>query len=339
MTITVLVEILILITLSGILSASEIGLFSLGRIQLKQIRDQTPTLFRRIRRLIQDPLGLLITILVLNEILNITLGSLITSHFVENAVTPEWLKLLGVSDRYYQGFLGVAITTPLVLLFCELTPKIIASHMNRLVVSAFSSFISVAYTVFTPVHKAIKFFLPTPSAHSETKTTHSLQEDEFLDFIEEQQEQGHVHETELQLIKNVFDLDDVAVETVAIPIRKVRTLPETMTLQDAVKNILGHTEFTRIPIYGKHKEDITGVLHVKDLLQMKLDDDLGKELISTIAKEPLYTSPKTDLETLFRKMRSKKTHVAFLKTGNDRCIAMITMQDILDYLVEEVFEE
>jgi putative hemolysin len=335
----ILPELLVLISLSGILSASEIALFSLSRMQLKQIRDQAPAQFRRIKKMIQDPLGLLITILVCNEIVNILLGSLITEHFVEGQQAPEWFLNLGMPNWFYQSALGVLITTPIVLIFCELTPKVMASRMNRLIVAMFSAPISVVYSTFTPIHRLLKSLLPTNQKKiTDTKST-GLQEDDLVDFIEQQSQAGHLHDTELQLIKNVFTLDDVFAETLAIPIRKIRTLPDRMTLNEATKIILGNQIITRIPLFGAHKEDITGVLDVKDLLQMKLDDDIGKDLLSTISSEPLFTSPKTDLETLFKKMRSRKTYIAFLRTESGRCTGMITMQDILDYLIEEVFEE
>jgi len=337
-TFDLLFQAIFFMTISGVLSASEIVLFTLSRLQLKQLREHSPGTFSRVQKLVQDPLGLLVTVLVLNEIVNVSFGSLITRAFVEKMDMPNWIATFGVQAWVFKTIVGVLITTPIVLLFLELTPKILGSRTNRLVVTLFSPFILFSYRAFYPVHVALKWLFPR-SELTNDPTLSSIQEDDFLVLAEEQTEHGHIHETELELIRNVFQLDDVAVEEIAVPLRKIQSIREDATLGEAFRFLSAHPEFTRIPVHSGYRDQIVGVLHIKDLLQLRLDDSLATEKVSTLMHEALFTQPSSDLETLFRKMRSKKTHIAFLRNSYGKVVGMISLQKILDHLFEEVFEE
>jgi putative hemolysin len=316
---------LFLICCSFILASSEIALFSLSRLQLKKIKDQSEPLFRRIRTLIQDSMGLLITILLFNEIVNISLGAIITT---------EWIEPLDLNWRL-QIVMGVLLTTPLILVVCELTPKVVASRANQLVITLFLPVIYFLYQITKPLVYVIKIFIP----HQTVKELHQLHEDDFIILAEEQTETGHLHETELELIKNVFQMDDTKVEQLITPLKQLVTIPSTFTLEKAAQLLLRDKIYARVPISGKFKEDIVGVLNTKDLVEIRVNPDIKKDSVMTIAKDPLVISANTNIDTLFKKMRAKKVQVAFIKNAQDRIIGMITLQDILDTIIEEAFDE
>ena len=311
--------------LSSIFSASEIAVFSLSRVQLRKIKDQSEALFNRLRMLIQDSMGFLITILLFNEVVNIALASIITSHLVEPLEVEPRLKIL----------FGVLITTPIILIFCELTPKVIASRVNLLVVKVFSAPVYFVYRLTRPIVSIIRLFLQeTP-----IKELHHLHEEDFLILAEGHIESGHLHETELELIKNVFEMDDMRIEQLALPMKRIITIPSTYTLEQASQVLLKEKIYSRIPISGKFKEDIVGVLNTKDLVELKLHPEMKIENVMTLAKEPYIVASHLTTEAVFRKMRSKKVHVAFVRNSLGRVTGMVSLQDILSATIEEAFEE
>ena len=316
---------LLLITCSSIFSASEIALFSLSRLQLREIKEHSEVLFKRIRTLISDSIGLLITILLFNELLNIALGSIITSHLIEPLEISWRLKIL----------FGIMITTPITLIFCELTPKVVATRSNRVVISLFLPIIYTFYLLTKPLVAVIKLFLPKQPV----KELHHVHEEDFMIIAEEQTETGHLHETELELIKNVFEMDDMRVEQLAEPMKKIVTIPSTYTVEQAANILLRGKIYSRVPIYGQTKEDIVGVLLTKDLVEIKVNPKIRTESIMVMAKPPLIVAGVLTVESLFRKMKSKKVQVAFIKNTQGRITGMITLQDILDIVIEEAFEE
>jgi putative hemolysin len=306
-------------------SASEIAIFSLSRVQLRKIKEQSETLFNRLRMLIQDSMGFLLTILLFNEVVNIAIASLITSRVVEPLHLEPKTEIL----------VGVLITTPIILVFCELTPKIIASRVNLLIIKVFLSPVYFIYRLTRPLVALIRFSLQeTP-----IKETHHLHEEDFLMLAEGHIETGHLHETELELIKNVFEMDDTRIEQLSLPMKRIITIPSTYTLEQASQVLLKGSIYSRIPISGKFKEDIVGVLNTKDLVELKLHPELKTESVMTLAKEPYVVANHLTTEAVFRKMRAKKVQVAFIKNSLGRITGMVSLQDILATIIEEAFEE
>jgi len=316
---------LILISCAFVLSSSEIAIFSLSRVQLKKIKDQSEPLFRRIRTLIGDSMGLLITVLFFNEIVNITMATLVTSKVVE-PLNLDW-RLSTV--------LGVLITTPIILIGCELTPKVIATRSNQLVISLFLPFLYSLYLIAKPFVSLFRFLIP----ETQIKELHRLHEEDFIILAEEQAETGNLHESELELIKNVFEMDDTRVEQISTPIRKLFTLPSHYTLEQAYQAILKDRDVVRIPVTGSTKEDIMGVLNIKDLVDIKVNPEIRKENIMSLCSSPLIVSGNISTDALLRKMKNRKLQVAFVKNPQGRITGMVTLQDILDTLIEEAFEE
>ena len=321
----VLIICFLLISFSFVFASSEIAIFSLTRVQLKRIKDQSEPLFKRIRTMIQDSFGLLITVLLFNEIVNISLASLITSNYIE-PLALTWQM---------QTLVGILVTTPIILIFCELTPKVVATRANQLIISLFLPIVYVCYYITKPLVAVIKFFFPK----QQVKELHNLQEEDFIILAEEHTETGHLHETELELIKNIFQMDDTRVEQISTPIKRILTLPSNYTLDQAAKIALKDKIYSRVPISGTSKEDIVGVLNTKDLVTIKLNPELKNDSVMSIAKEPLIISGSLSLEALFKKMKSKKVQVAFTKNAAGKINGMITLQDILDTVIEEAFEE
>jgi putative hemolysin len=316
---------LFLISCSFVLSSSEIALFSLSRVQLKRIKDESEPLFRRIRTLIHDSMGLLITVLLFNEIVNISLATILTTRIVE----PLHL------DWRMATLLGILITTPVMLIACELTPKVIASKANQMIISTFLPLVYPLYLLMRPLVAIIRFLLPAQPV----RELHQLHEEDFIIIAEEQTETGQLHETELELIKNVFEMDDTRVEQLATSIKRITTVPSGSTLEQAAQIALKDRIYSRIPVYDREREDIVGVLNTKDLVEIKVRPEMKTENVMTLANEPLIVAGTLTLDAVFRKMKSKKIQVAFTRGQNGKISGMITIQDILDTLIEEAFEE
>ena len=147
-----------------------------------------------------------------------------------------------------------------------------------------------------------------------------------------------MYESELELIKNVFEMDDTRIDSIATSIKKVVTIPSTYTLEQASQLLLKGKIYSRVPISGKFKEDIVGVLHTKDLVDVKLHPEMKTDNVMSIAKEPYILSSALTTETVFKKMKAKKVQVAFIKNVQGRVTGIIALQDILGNIIEEAFE-
>jgi putative hemolysin len=331
-----------LIGVSAFMSGSEVALFSLSRFQLRSLKERFRSQHRKIKALLGDPGGLLITILMVNETVNIALSAIIAGTISQWEITVPFFP--GLPHWAVDTVLGILITTPLVLFFGEITPKVFAARANQLVATVAATPLSAIYEGARPLRIFLRRYLAFLSQfagsggkdllHSEK----SLTESEFLMMVEEGHKEGAIHQTEMDLIRNVFDLDDTPVSDVMTPLAQVQSLQVSTTLKGALATMRSH-RFSRIPITSQDKRQVVGVLYSKDLLKARLEPELLTLPISSIMRKPLLVPPTMRLNGLFRKFKQQKLHMAVVQGMQGDAIGVVTMADILEALFEDILEE
>jgi CBS domain containing-hemolysin-like protein len=331
-----------LISTSAYMAASEVALFSLSRFQLRSIRERARAKYARIKKILADPGGLLVTILVVNEILNISISMLIT-RTVAGSIQLEHLDFLHIPGWGMHALLGTLITAPILLFVCEITPKTIAVRANQLIAPLTINTVTVIYNLFKPIRLLVKQVVTVTSrfsTHGEDLAAESdtLKESDFLLMVEEGHREGTVQASEVELIKNVFELDDTTVADVFTPLSQVRPLPRSTTVQEALAS-LRTQHYSRIPVIGASKKEVVGILYSKDLLKAKLKAEDLKVKISEIMLEPIFVPPTMKLNTLFRRFKHQKTHMAIVQKSTGDALGVITMSDVMDTLFDDLFPE
>lgn len=332
-----------LVAISGFMSATEIALFSLTRFQLRSLKERSTQNHRKIKRLLSDPSGLLITILVLNEIVNISTSSLITQAIDRLTHGP----ILGMPEWIANTFIGTLVTTPIILFIGEITPKVIASRINQVIAPLHATPVTWIYNLFKPIRillkKTINYFA-TISGGEQAHFTHGdqdlsqgqlLKESDFLLMVEEGHRSGAIRQTELDLIQNVFELDDTPVCDICTPLSKIRSIPPHTPLKTALFSMRG-LNYSRIPILTHDRKQVLGILYSKDLLRAKLDPTLMDLSVESVMKKPLIVNPHLRLHAVFRKFKQQKTHMAIVQDGNNPPVGIITMNDIFVALFEDL---
>jgi putative hemolysin len=341
---------LVLIFISGYISSSEIALFSLSRFQLRAIKEHLrPSVHQTIKRLLSDPGGLLVTILVLNELVNISLSAIITGSIASAQHADGALQLADsfLPSWAIHSLLGTLITAPIVLFFCEITPKVIGAKANQLIASLTVEPLSLLYSAFKPVRTTLgwillKAFRLRNSGHPhrgmvEGSEENVVKEADFLMMLEEGHREGSIRENELGLIKKVFELDDTTVMESLKPISSVVTIPEQTTVRAALP-LIRNQKYSRIPVINTSKK-VVGILYAKDLLRAKLDPELLELKISAIMRKPLMVNQNLRLNSLFRKFKRERTHLAVVQSDRGATLGIVTMGDVLDTLFEDLLDE
>ncbi|MBI3535665.1 MAG: HlyC/CorC family transporter [Deltaproteobacteria bacterium] len=347
-----------LISFSAFLASSEAALFSLSRFQLRALKERFRPTYTRIKALLNDPGGVLITILVTNEIVNVSLATLIThatSEYwnIQSSYFPEWTM---------QTWVGMIVTTPIILIFCEMTPKVIGAKFNHIVAPLTSTPLGFIFKIFAPLRtliqwcaqKMLKILGKTTLKFQHQLDEPILREEEFLSIAEEGHKEGAIHQTELDLIKKIFDLDDRTVIDIYTPLSQVFSLPAHTLITSAINQIQG-TGFSRIPVTDPSKKNILGILYAKDLLfsklspehhehhehQEKIPDKTHDNTIDTLMRKPLIVSPAIRLNALFRKFKQQSTHLAVVTIGGTSgdVMGVVTMADILEPIFESIFQK
>jgi len=340
-------DLLILIALvltSAYMAASEVALFSLSRFQLRYFRERARSKHGRIKKLLSDPGGLLVTILVVNEILNISISMLITRG-VANSISLGPFERLHIPDWALHALLGTLIAAPVLLFLCEITPKTVAVRANQLVAPMTVNTITAIYDLFKPIRYVLKKVVSLVSQWSTKGAKGSapaeyetLKESDFIMMVEEGHKEGTVQASEVELIKNVFELDDTTVADVLTPLSLVRPLSMKTTIQEALA-ALRTQPYSRIPVTGTHKKEVVGILYSKDLLRAKIEPERLQTPISEIMLDAVFVPPTMKLNALFRRFKQQKTHMAIVQKSPGDALGIITMSDVMDTLFDDLFPE
>lgn len=312
----------LLIMLSAFFSATEIAFSSLNPIKLKNLISNGNKRAEYTLKLSDDFDRILTTILVGNNIVNIASASLATVIFVK-----------------YWGDLGVtlstAVMTILVLIFGEITPKSIAKRIPEKFAMTISPvlqfFIWILYPVaiiFTGIQKLI-------NKNFKQDDGPAITEEELLTYVSEVEHEGGINENEGELIRNVIDFDDLKVEEIFTP----RVNVVAVSKDDDVKSIIHQFKrsgYSRIPVYDESIDHIIGIINHKDFYNRVV---LDKQSLDSIIKPPVFVTEYMKVSNLLELLQENKAHMAIVKDEFGGTLGVVTMEDILEEIVGEIWDE
>lgn len=318
----------LLLFTAAIFAASEAALFSLSRTQLESIKRTKPNLYRLIRNLIQKPEGLLSTLIIGNECVNILIGTFVATLMENNFSTL---------DPRISGVFSVLISTLLLLLFSEILPKVLGFRIPVLSASILVYPASWAHFILTPFRKVfvtlsgeiLKIFNIRPLTNT------ALNEKDLLNLIEVGEESGSLDQEEKQMIFNVFKFSDRSVQTVITPWKNVFTLYDDCTLTEALTQVRQNT-FSRIPVLSKTNQSVTGILYTKELLKILLESDISinTDALKKATFAPYIVSSHKKISRLFREFKQKKIHIALVVNEYGHYLGVVTLEDLLNALFQ-----
>lgn len=318
--------IILLMFLSAFFAAIESSFFSLDYLKIKRMKnkgDKTASLVEKIR---SNPKSLVITFLIGNELVNIT-ASAIMSKIVIDKFGAEYL------------FIGVLLMTVLILTFGEITPKTIGSYYpEKYAFFAVRPFY-IFYLVATPFRfifmKFSEYFLKKLGLELPIES-HKLSVEDILSIISVGVEKKVFTEEEKEFIEATLQLHQTNVSEIMTPRRDIFALPVGLTVLEALDRLKDKT-FSRIPVYKDNLDNIVGILYVKDIILMKLE---GKnEVIDKSIKKCIFVPEFTNLLELLKRFERERIHLAIVIDEHGTVVGLITLQDILEYIVGELPEE
>ncbi|MGV8079120.1 MAG: hemolysin family protein [Syntrophales bacterium] len=313
--------------LSALLSCSEAALFSLTPLHLhKMAREQTPFL-RSVQGLLWDRRRLLVTIIFSNESVNIGVSVLATSIFV---------SLFGAE----MGWLSIAVTIPIVLIVCEAVPKTLGMTnpiRYSSLVSPVLSLVSVLVRPFVRLLEAISRGVVIRFAGRESGRRSALTEDEFKTLIDAGRQEGALEETQRTLIHGIFEMEDLPVSELMVPRVDIFCLPSSMRIGEMKQEVI-RARHSRIPVYGRDRDDIRGLLLAADLLKIPEGEEKASSIEGYLRKVYFVPECKT-AGRLLREFRKRRQQTAVVVDEYGGVSGLITLEDILEHLFRDVYDE
>jgi putative hemolysin len=288
-------------------------------------RDQHPRI-GVIQRLLSEPRRLIITILIGNELVNVT-ASVISAAVL--------IRLFGAESKW----LNIFIMVPLLLLFGEITPKVLAIRHNI----AFASFESRPIEIFARMTRPVRFVVRlvadriiTLAIGKERSRGNIITEDMVRVLAKEAVGEGVLDRVEAQFIEQIFDFGNKTLEDIMTPRSDMFSLPIDMPIDEIIKE-LSITRHTKIPIYQEDKDSICGILHARDLLgldTLKFGQD--PHALQDLLHEPYFVPESKLAADLFHTFRERHLSIAMTVDEYGGVMGLVTREDLLDCIFGEI---
>jgi putative hemolysin len=320
-----IVILIVLIMLSAFFSSAETAFSSVNKIRLKNFADEGVKGSIKAYKIAEDFDRALSTILVGNNIVNIAAASISAKLATD---------FIGGNSGIFISTFGMTV---LILIFGEILPKSLAKeHAERYSLSI-SGILYLLIVLLTPVNFVfIKLKDAVSKMFSKGEGLPSVTEDELKVMLDIGQEEGVIDSEERELINRSMEFDDIAVTEVLTPRVKVKAVDINQPIEE-IKELFFEERFSRIPVYDGDIDTIVGILSEKEFFThlLKYGDVSVKELI----RDPKFVFETTKISSLLPKLQKEKVHLAIVVDEFGGTTGIITLEDILEEIVGEIYDE
>lgn len=315
---------LVLVLLSAFFSSAETALTTANKVSIKALADEGNKKAQKALKVLDKYGKMLGAILIGNNIVNLSASALATTFAMQMSIN------VGIAT---------GILTVVVIIFGEIVPKNVSAARAEKIALSYVGIIDLLMKILTPVIFVLDFiargmmrlFGVDPDAQQ------FISENELRTYVDVSHEGGAIEAEEKEMIINVFDFGDSEAEDVMIPRVDMISIDKDATLDELLK-VFRDCMYTRIPVYDGEKDNIIGLINIKDVI--KLDFDKPEEFsIEKILRKPFFTLEHKKTSELLSEMREKRDNMAFVLNEYGLCEGMITLEDLLEEIVGEIRDE
>lgn len=314
--------IIVFLILSGYFSATETAFTSINRIRLKNLANDGDKRAKRVLELEEQYDNLLSTILIGNNLVNIGMTAVATVLFVE--LIPE-----------YGATLSTIVVTVAVLIFGEISPKSLAKESPEGFAMFSAPLIHGLMIILKPINFLFSMWKKLLAKMFNVASTRAITEDELLTIVEEAETEGSIQAEQSELIQNAIEFNELDAWDVLTPRVDIKAIEIDSTKKDVAKMFL-ETGFSRLPVYEGDLDKILGVLNQKDFHNYI---DGSKKTISDYVKPVVYVAGSMKAAALLKKLQMNKSHIAIIVDEYGGTAGLVTMEDIIEELVGDIYDE
>lgn len=313
----------LLIIMSAYFSATETAYSSLNKIKLKSIANKGNKKAKLALELSEKYDSVISTILIGNNIVNIATASLATVLFT---------KLLGSSGVT----VSTIVMTILILIFGEISPKSIAKDIPESFAIFSAPLLNVFCIILKPVNHIFCLWKKLISKVLKIQKHSGITEDEILTIAEEAENEGGINPQQLEIIKSAIELNEQEVIEAFTPRVDMIAVKDSCSKEELL-NLFIESGFSRIPVYHDNIDNVIGIINEKDLINIVVNNN--NEEISSIIKPLNVIQPHMKLSHLLKVLQNNKSHMSLIADEYGGTMGIITLEDILEELVGEIWDE
>lgn len=313
----------LLICASAFFSATETAYTSVNKIRIKNMAAEGNKKAEKTLKILDRFDALLSTLLIGNNIVNITSASIATVLFT------NWLG----------GDKGVTVSTIvmtlLVLVFGEITPKSLAKEMPEKFAMAAMPIVKILMVVLTPFNIIFGAWKKLLGKVVHIGKKQSVTEEELMTMIDEVEQEGVLDQNESELLRSAIEFNDVNVEEILTHRVDMIAIDAEDSIEEILEAFRDHP-YSRLPVYRETVDNIVGILHEQDFMMMLHE---GKQSIMDAVQPALFVQESMKISDLLRVLQKDNVHMAIVLDEFGGTTGIVTMEDILEELVGEIYDE
>ena len=336
-----IIILIILILINAFFASAEIAFISLNDAKIDIQAKEGNKKAKKIQNMLKNPSKFLATIQI-----GVTLAGFLSSAFASDTfadklapVLNTWIPSLSISTWISISIIMITIILSyFTLVFGELVPKRIAMKYYEKV--SFAS-IGVIKTISVITAPFVKFLTFSTNIVSKLfgvtgEEEDNVTEEEIRMMVDVGEEKGTIEEEEKEMINNVFEFNDKFVSEIMVPRNKIFSLDIDMTIAEVIEKLSEDMRYSRIPVYDENMDNIKGIIYIKDLL---ISNKNKNSKIKSLVKEAYFVSETKRVNELFQELRKDKKQIAIVLDEYGGTAGMVTMEDILEEIVGEIYDE
>ena len=312
-----------LVVMSAYFSATETAFSSLSRSRIKILMEHGNRKAALVHKLSENYDKLLSTILVGNNIVNIALSSMATVFFIQylgNASGPT---------------ISTVVVTIVVLIFGEITPKSLAKETPERFAMFSAPILQVFLAILTPINYIFSLWRKFMSRVVKVKDDRRVTDEELLTIVAEAEQEGGIDSEESELIRSAIEFNDQEAVDILTPRVNVVAVENTVSAE-ALETVFRESGLTRLPVYEDSIDNVLGIVNLKDFYACPRDAGFH---VTDIMTEPVYVSESMKIGALLKFLQKTKAHFAIVADEFGGMVGIITLEDILEELVGEIWDE
>lgn len=314
----------VLVVFSAFFSAVEIAYFSLSPGRVRSMVRRNRLYARLVEKLKSNPHRLLITILIGNNIVNISAASIATKI------------ALDMFGSYGVGIASGAVTL-IVLVFGEIVPKSLGQVHAGILSRLSAPFVAVIQFVLLPLVVLFEWLTHLIHWLIPSKKKSLVSEEEIESMLHIGVEEGSVEHHEKQFVERLFRFNDVSVTHAMTPLEDVTMLDGDVPIK-SLAHFAAHSGYSRFPVFEGSRENIIGFVHLKDILRAS-NSEVREKGIKEIVSPASYLTTEAQLDDAFRVMQRERQHMYVVRDAEENVLGVVTMEDVLEELLGEIHDE
>ncbi|MCI5691244.1 MAG: hemolysin family protein [Clostridiales bacterium] len=321
--IAIIVILIILVALSAWCSSTETAYSSVNKVRLKNKADDGNVRAQKALELLEQYDKVLSCSLIGNNIVNLTAATLGTVLFT---------KLFG---PVYGPAASTIVLTVVVLIFGEITPKTLANDQAEKFCMRAAPALRVCLVLLSPLQWFFGLFQKAAIKLFHSSEDEGITEEELITMVEEAENEGGLEHHESELIRAAIEFNDMEVEEILTPRVDIVAAPDTITMEEFAV-LFAENGYSRIPVYHASIDNIIGLVHEKDFFSARYHNHTD---VMSLVSKVFYTTGSAKISDLLRLLQLRKAHMAVVVDEYGGTMGIVTMEDILEELVGEIWDE